>query len=461
MLLQTFLFFAFNFASEASSPPNPVNLTLYGLRPINLTTTIVNKDTADPRGDIFFYFGDRLLIHTACRNDPSWYLCKDQQELEYNNVYTKYLVQVDSTFGGCPSGARNCSKYGACNPTDKQGNQWSCRPTTNDVGIANVSERYTKPHGTAPWDIWKFKASKMIGGFWYSTQQGGECNEIPGGAACQWKMIETLQTLNATCVNDHIEHVVVQHASDCLNTCANPADKTTDCWAKCFYNTLFSGNPAITPMTLEAAWHAAFNGGCPNVPPEKSVADATVDIGLGGLDIVACKASAAGNTANTTNTTNDCAIVGNASYSSEYTSVDIDGTPKYTTRFLFSSINNMIAFENSPIVYLPKYGGFDGFLLGSAGPWQKDFLGPSVDLFLWTVLDDQVYLFANRSMAASFLQQYPSSKKKADQLWSSWFGQQGTVPPYAVAGGPFNTACFTKEPKSAPSGQCPSSLQLE
>ena len=194
---------------------------------------------------------------------------------------------------------------------------------------------------------------------------------------------------------------------------------------------------------------------------KSSIDDATVDIGLGGLDIVACKASAAGNTANTTNTTNDCAIVGNASYSSEYTSVDIDGTPKYTTRFLFSSINNMIAFENSPIVYLPKYGGFDGFLLGSAGPWQKDFLGPSVDLFQWTVLDDQVYLFANRSMAASFLQQYPSSKKKADQLWSSWFGQQGTVPPYAVAGGPFNTACFTKEPKSAPSGQCPSSFQLE
>eukprot|EP01046_Picozoa_sp_COSAG06_P041078 COSAG06_NODE_5053_length_3759_cov_2.454645_3_plen_290_part_00 len=40
-------------------PPHPINLTVYALRPYNLTG-LENKDSGDAAGDIFFYIGDRL-----------------------------------------------------------------------------------------------------------------------------------------------------------------------------------------------------------------------------------------------------------------------------------------------------------------------------------------------------------------------------------------------------------------
>jgi hypothetical protein len=53
-------------------PANPRSILVYGLRPYNLTADLSDKDTADAAGDVFFFLGDRLLIPTACRNDPHW-----------------------------------------------------------------------------------------------------------------------------------------------------------------------------------------------------------------------------------------------------------------------------------------------------------------------------------------------------------------------------------------------------
>ena len=69
-------------------------------------------------------------------------MCKDQQELDHDSVYTQYTLTVDSTFGGCPSGARDCSKYGACNPTDPTGTKpWKCFPEVAAVGKADIRSR--------------------------------------------------------------------------------------------------------------------------------------------------------------------------------------------------------------------------------------------------------------------------------------------------------------------------------
>ena len=38
------------------------------------------------------------------------YMCKDQQMLNHDSVYTKYILEVDGTFGGCPSGSPHCTR---------------------------------------------------------------------------------------------------------------------------------------------------------------------------------------------------------------------------------------------------------------------------------------------------------------------------------------------------------------
>ena len=53
-------------------PENAINITVYGLRPHQLGSTLVDKDTGDAAGDLFFFLGDRLLIPMACRHDPHW-----------------------------------------------------------------------------------------------------------------------------------------------------------------------------------------------------------------------------------------------------------------------------------------------------------------------------------------------------------------------------------------------------
>ena len=48
--------------------------------------------------------------------------------LEHDQVYSQIVVEVDARFGGCPSGANNCSAYRDCNPdpSDPTGVKWRC-----------------------------------------------------------------------------------------------------------------------------------------------------------------------------------------------------------------------------------------------------------------------------------------------------------------------------------------------
>lgn len=47
---------------------------------------------------------------------------------------------------------------------DPYGDKWACNPTNNYMGIANITDRYPSPHGTTLFDMWKFNASKLLGG---------------------------------------------------------------------------------------------------------------------------------------------------------------------------------------------------------------------------------------------------------------------------------------------------------
>lgn len=171
-------------------------------------------------------------------------------------------------------------------------------------------------------------------------------------------------------------------------------------------------------------------------------------LALSGYDVVACAAAATAGT--------PCSIIGSKNNSAIYTTLDIDGSPRFQSEFRFATPDNMIAFENSPFMYAPKYGGFCAWQLASASnqtgsKWSRDKLGPRVDLARsWRVLSREgagpaqaLYLFEDEDSAASFAAGLPATARAADALWKSWWGVHGTTPPYAIEGGPYNTACFT------------------
>jgi hypothetical protein len=157
------------------------------------------------------------------------------------------------------------------------------------------------------------------------------------------------------------------------------------------------------------------------------------------------------------NGSSPCKAMGTATYSTEYDSLDRDGSARFRTEFRFVSEDNLIAFENAPFSYLPKYGGFCAWAISSfngtttsKAPWSRDWLGPPVDLLnSWRFVKNaqtgltSLYLFGGEEGLQQFLKGLPETAEKADKLWKFWWGKHGVEPPYAIDGGPFNSACFT------------------
>jgi hypothetical protein len=58
-------------------------------------------------------------------------------------------------------------------------------------------------------------------------------------------------------------------------------------------------------------------------------------------------------------------------------------------------------------------------------------------------LPDALYLFESSAAADNFIAGLPHSRTRANGLWNKWWGDHGSVPPFALAGGPFNEVCFS------------------
>jgi hypothetical protein len=252
------------FLAASNRPPNAVNVTVISLRAANLTG-LTNKDSADYGGDLFFYLGDRLPEPMHCRADPYYPMCASMSIVRHDSVYTRYVLEVDGSFGGCPDGAAPCTRYGACNPDtrDPSGLTWECAPATSAVGKANVTQRYKRPGSAAPWDAWKFELSKFIApATWYSTQAAGDCDDpaVVAAGHCTWRIVRTLKTVNATCANDNVHAAVRARNATCFGACPDGgADETTDCFINCFFGTLLPGGGAgMALQDIQAPFAAAF-----------------------------------------------------------------------------------------------------------------------------------------------------------------------------------------------------------
>ena len=171
-----------------------------------------------------------------------------------------------------------------------------------------------------------------------------------------------------------------------------------------------------------------------------------VPLALGGYDVVSCASKEA-------LLKGKCDVMGLQSMSTQYTSVDSAGNPIFTSEFRFANQENMIAFENAPFTFAPRLGGFCGNYFSNMNEtkvWSASALGPPVDLIhSWRAvkssegLPPSIYLFGGEDGAEEFMKGLPESQIRAEAAWKSFFGAHGTVAPYALSAGPFNSACFT------------------
>jgi hypothetical protein len=163
----------------------------------------------------------------------------------------------------------------------------------------------------------------------------------------------------------------------------------------------------------------------------------SVPLALAGYDVIAC-ATARG----------PCTAIGNATFATQYQSLDKDGTPRFNSEFRFLTQDNVITFENAPFLAAPRYGGFCAWTLANnSSGWGRYKMGPSVDLVhSWRSIEADgmtaTYLFESEAAAISFVEGLPVTKRRADAAWAGWWGVHGRLPPFAIHGGPFNSVCF-------------------
>lgn len=292
-----------------AAPDQPVELTVFGLRPLNLTG-LVNKNTGDAAGDLFFFLTDRFVAPFACNvTNGRWWACHEQGTLSHDSVYTKSVLEVEGSWpnataaGSCrPDPGHRC--YSGCNPSDANGSAFRCgcaigpapvpppppSPSHHHhgsggvpcdvVGRAEIRSRYeTCADGcTAPNDQWKSDLSKLIGGEWYSTTAQGDCSN-PQRERCAWRVKSIVKTVNASCVNGNFLRSVAAKASRCLAGCtaAEREDATSSCYVTCIFQRLLGKSTSFPNAThagmsaaeMVAPWLAGFEsedpakGGCP------------------------------------------------------------------------------------------------------------------------------------------------------------------------------------------------------
>jgi hypothetical protein len=152
----------------------------------------------------------------------------------------------------------------------------------------------------------------------------------------------------------------------------------------------------------------------------------SIPLALGGMDVVQCASGG------------KCSAVGSTSWSAQYTSVNTEGVRAFSSEFRFISQENMMAFENAPITFAPRLGGFCAWNL-AGGPnsttvWDAQTLGPAVDLInSWRLVKDEetgmgsIYLFGGEDGAQAFIAGLPATQDAAEATWAAWFGSHGDV----------------------------------
>ena len=94
----------------------------------------------------------------------------------------------------------------------------------------------------------------------------------------------------------------------------------------------------------------------------------------------------------------------------------VKGLSKYSyqwqgAKWLFSSEENLAAFQNSPEKYAPQYGGHCAWAVAAKNSLVEG------DPEFWRIVDDKLYLNYNKSVQGKWLKDVPGFISKANTNW--------------------------------------------
>ena len=262
----------------------PENLTTYRLTPYNVTG-VVDHDTGDATGDAGFYGSYLMLRMLECQAPWNGFGCF----LANDPVISQFTVEVDGQYG----------PYLKCNP--RQHDTWvdtgtwdctygndvlwhggtngcACKRANMTVGRDPVDH---SEHCSAPDAQGRIPEGCSAVGWWYSTPHAGECqgDARPGDASgCTWRLVETVKTINATCMRGNLVAFALAENPSCFAGCnmrpGSPVpvgNLTSSCFRDCYREVWSKVRPSAA--RVQATWDGSFSfedptkGGCPALPP--------------------------------------------------------------------------------------------------------------------------------------------------------------------------------------------------
>ena len=117
------------------------------------------------------------------------------------------------------------------------------------------------------------------------------------------------------------------------------------------------------------------------------------------------------------------------------TQVGIRGTSDYNAvyqgyTYYFVNGDNQAMFQSNPSRYVPQYGGFCAWGMGSEFcpkyGWDVTCMGPHGSYYHWTIQNDKLYFFWFAKARENFLANMETAKPAGDLRWSTWFGESST-----------------------------------
>ena len=273
-------------------------LTVYHIGPRNVSRSSIPTDmnSGDVRGEMYWDLGWKVeAVECANRSAAPHLYASDclrggNNYLESQNSSNLVITQVDIETDGHFEG------FASCVP-DETGRHYRCDPMATSVGWWNLSAitpgavygNCSSPtdgcrrDNLTRVDMWRFNTWQKLGGNWYSTSSSGRCaaGQPVGHEGCTWRVLKLRKQVGKSCSDRGVFSAVTEHGKACFDACAQPLNRSSLCFTKCFYETIVGprAGDGIGPEyvrggmdvgELERAWLAPFlssdpSNGCPDL----------------------------------------------------------------------------------------------------------------------------------------------------------------------------------------------------
>ena len=289
--------------TSSVDPANATNIVVYHVNPANYTG-ITNMDTADAAGDAFFALQGPMTT-LDCRNTTSQHWgneCTNPEHASNNLTITKVSVMIDGNtsevYGKCNicvNGTTPLSKH----PKKCAYGSYVCSCSTGgfgpgskdvscpeQVGVESVNATFGKfptYPGAGKTMFWMKNLVFKLGGNWFATTKGGECDDEDlsttkglrtDGTPCFWKLVATERKVAFECQQDALyAKVRAADKASCFSACGSQATNTSStCAIECLYATLLGhdggsvvdASKGLAGSEIKQMWVDAFDG-CPNL----------------------------------------------------------------------------------------------------------------------------------------------------------------------------------------------------